>query len=60
MVLFLLPQSMAERCRSLDMLIGDLNQDLLTLCGIHQICYLCVSLLWSEVDLDFQIDVLAY
>lgn len=34
---------MAQRCRSVDMLSGDLNQELLPLCGVHQLCYLCVS-----------------
>lgn len=34
---------MAERCRGVDLLSGDLNQELLPLCGVHQLCYLCVS-----------------
>lgn len=44
-VLLYLPldQAMAERCRGVDLLSGDLNQELLPLCGVHQICYLCVS-----------------
>lgn len=36
-------ESMAERCRSVDLISGDLNQELMPLCGVHQICYLCVS-----------------
>lgn len=38
-------ESMAERCRSVDLISGDLNQELMPLCGVHQICYLCVSIL---------------
>ncbi|XP_037956989.1 DNA ligase 1 isoform X2 [Teleopsis dalmanni] len=36
-------ESMAERCRGVDLLSGDINQELLPICGVHQICYLCVS-----------------
>lgn len=36
-------ESMAERCRGVDLISGDINQELLPLCGVHQICYLCVS-----------------
>ena len=36
--------AMADRCRGVDLLSGDINQELLPICGIHQICYLCVSI----------------
>lgn len=36
--------AMEKRCRGVDLLSGDMQQDLLPVCGIHQICYLCVSL----------------
>lgn len=36
-------QSMEKRCRGVDLLSGDIQQELLPVCGIHQICYLCVS-----------------
>lgn len=32
-----------RRCRGIDILSGDLHQDLLQFCGIHQLCYMCVS-----------------
>lgn len=35
--------SMEKRCRGVDLLSGDMQQELLPVCGIHQICYLCVS-----------------
>lgn len=35
--------SMEKRCRGVDLLSGDMEQELLPVCGIHQICYLCVS-----------------
>ncbi|KAH8372249.1 hypothetical protein KR093_010772, partial [Drosophila rubida] len=44
-------ESMAERCRSVDLISGDLNQELLPLCGVHQICYLCGT---SQVACDYQ------
>ncbi|KAH8394808.1 hypothetical protein KR222_006454, partial [Zaprionus bogoriensis] len=44
-------ESMAERCRSVDVISGDLNQELLPLCGVHQICYLCGA---SQVACDYQ------
>lgn len=43
--------SMAQRCRDVDILSGDLNQELLPICGVHQICYLCGT---SPVSCDFQ------
>lgn len=36
--------AMADRCRGVDLLSGDINNELLSICGIHQICYLCVSI----------------
>lgn len=36
-------ETVAERCSSVEFLSGDINQELLPLCGVHQICYLCVS-----------------
>ncbi|XP_067633025.1 neurofilament medium polypeptide [Eurosta solidaginis] len=44
-------ESMAERCRGVDLLSGDINQELLPICGIHQICYLCGT---SQVACDYQ------
>ncbi|XP_068147040.1 myb-like protein X isoform X4 [Drosophila tropicalis] len=44
-------ESMAERCRGVDLISGDLNQELLPLCGVHQICYLCGA---SQVACDYQ------
>ncbi|XP_017961270.1 uncharacterized protein LOC108654453 isoform X3 [Drosophila navojoa] len=44
-------ESMAERCRSVDLISGDLNQELMPLCGVHQICYLCGA---SQVACDYQ------
>jgi len=41
-------ESMAERCRGVDLISGDINQELLPLCGVHQICYLCVSALCQK------------
>lgn len=35
--------AMEKRCRGIDLLSGDINQELLPVCGIHQMCYLCVS-----------------
>ena len=32
-----------RRCRGIDLLSGDLHQNLFKICGIHQLCYLCVS-----------------
>lgn len=43
--------SIAQRCRGVDLLSGDINQELLPICGIHQICYLCGA---STVTCDFQ------
>ncbi len=36
--------AMERRCRGIDILSGDLHQDLLQACGIHQLCYLCVNI----------------
>ncbi|XP_041448762.1 histone acetyltransferase KAT6A isoform X2 [Drosophila obscura] len=44
-------ESMAERCRGIDLISGDINQELLPLCGVHQICYLCGA---SQVACDYQ------
>ncbi|KAH8357379.1 hypothetical protein KR200_007293, partial [Drosophila serrata] len=44
-------ESMAERCRGVDLISGDINQELLPLCGVHQICYLCGA---SQVACDYQ------
>ncbi|XP_055379432.1 trichohyalin [Condylostylus longicornis] len=33
--------SMSERCRNVDILSGDIHQDLLPICGVHELCYLC-------------------
>lgn len=35
--------AMERRCRGIDILSGDLHQNLLETCGVHQLCYLCVS-----------------
>ncbi|XP_036332184.1 histone acetyltransferase KAT6B isoform X2 [Rhagoletis pomonella] len=44
-------ESMTERCRGIDVLSGDINQELLPICGIHQICYLCGT---TQVACDYQ------
>ncbi|XP_046809658.1 trichohyalin isoform X2 [Lucilia cuprina] len=44
-------ESMAERCRGVDLLSGDVNQELLPLCGVHQLCYLCGT---SQIACDYQ------
>lgn len=36
-------EMIAERCREVVTLSGDVQQELLPICGVHQICYLCVS-----------------
>lgn len=36
-------EAMEKRCRGVDLLSGDIHQELLPICGIHQLCYLCVS-----------------
>lgn len=35
--------NLEKRCKGVDALSGDLHQDLLPACGVHQLCYLCVS-----------------
>lgn len=35
--------TLEKRCRGVDVLTGDFNQNLLPACGVHQLCYLCVS-----------------
>lgn len=35
--------AMEKRCRGVDMLSGDMHQELLPICAVHQLCYLCVS-----------------
>lgn len=32
-----------KRCRKVEIMNGDIYGELLSVCGIHQICYLCVS-----------------
>ncbi|XP_073844952.1 uncharacterized protein isoform X1 [Musca autumnalis] len=44
-------ESMAQRCRGVDLLSGDVNQELLPLCGVHQLCYLCGT---SQISCDYQ------
>lgn len=34
--------AMETRCRGIDLLSGDMHQELLPVCGVHQLCYLCV------------------
>lgn len=36
--------AMEKRCRGIDILSGDIHQELLPICGIHQMCYLCVTI----------------
>lgn len=43
--------AMEKRCRGVDLLSGDMQQELLPVCGIHQICYLCGT---SQSSCDFQ------
>ncbi|GAB0094242.1 uncharacterized protein DMENIID0001_095020 [Sergentomyia squamirostris] len=40
-----------RRCRGVDLLSGDLQQDLLAVCEIHQLCYICGT---SVTACDFQ------
>lgn len=35
--------SIEKRCRNVDLLSGDIHQELLPICAVHQLCYLCVS-----------------
>ncbi|XP_053962238.1 uncharacterized protein LOC128865875 isoform X1 [Anastrepha ludens] len=44
-------ESIIERCRGVDLLSGDINQEFLPICGEHQICYLCST---SQVACDYQ------
>ncbi|XP_004535824.1 uncharacterized protein LOC101456487 [Ceratitis capitata] len=44
-------EMIAERCREVVTLSGDVQQELLPICGVHQICYLCGS---SQVACDYQ------
>lgn len=37
--------SIEKKCRGIDIMSGDSNQNLLEACGAHQLCYLCVSAL---------------
>nr|XP_014091091.1 glutamic acid-rich protein isoform X2 [Bactrocera oleae] len=43
-------EAMAERCSGVEFLSGDTNQDLLPICGVHQICYLCGT---SQIACDY-------
>lgn len=36
--------AMEKRCRGVDILSGDIHQELLPICAVHQLCYLCVSI----------------
>lgn len=35
--------TLEKRCRGVDVLTGDVHHNLLPACGVHQLCYLCVS-----------------
>lgn len=35
--------AMEKRCRAVNLLSNDVHQQFLPLCGVHQLCYLCVS-----------------
>ncbi|XP_063698646.1 zinc finger CCCH domain-containing protein 13 isoform X2 [Culicoides brevitarsis] len=43
--------NLEKRCKGVDALSGDLHQDLLPACGVHQLCYLCGS---TQSECDFQ------
>ncbi|XP_039969305.1 DNA ligase 1 [Bactrocera tryoni] len=43
-------EAMAERCSGIEFLSGDTNQNLLPICGVHQICYLCGT---SQMACDY-------
>lgn len=43
--------AMAERCRNVDLISGDIRQEFLPICGVHQLCYLCGT---SQTACDFQ------
>lgn len=42
--------ALERRCRGVDVLSGDIYQDLLPACGAHQLCYLCVSPTWPQLN----------
>ncbi|CAO1353473.1 unnamed protein product [Diamesa serratosioi] len=42
--------AMERRCRGIDILSGDLHQNLLETCGVHQLCYLCGE---SQAQCDY-------
>lgn len=42
--------NLEKRCKGVDALSGDLHQDLLPACGVHQLCYLCVSISEKSVQ----------
>lgn len=35
--------SIEKKCRGIDIMSGDSHLNLLEACGVHQLCYLCVS-----------------
>lgn len=39
----LILESIEKRCRGVDLLSGDIYQELLPICSGHQLCYICVS-----------------
>uniref|UniRef100_A0A336LNG4 CSON015037 protein n=1 Tax=Culicoides sonorensis TaxID=179676 RepID=A0A336LNG4_CULSO len=43
--------NLEKRCKGVDALSGDLHQELLPACGVHQLCYLCGT---SQSECDFQ------
>ncbi|XP_011196774.1 nucleolin isoform X2 [Zeugodacus cucurbitae] len=44
-------KSMVERCSGVEFLSVDTNQELLPICGVYQICYLCGT---SQMACDYQ------
>lgn len=43
--------ALERRCRGVDVLSGDIYQELLPACGVHQLCYLCGT---TQSVCDFQ------
>lgn len=55
--------AMERRCRGVDILSGDIHQELLPVCAAHQLCYLCVSIdipdlvtrnVWTYISCNFR------
>lgn len=38
-------ENIDEKCKNIAVLSGAVNSELLTLCNVHQLCHLCVSII---------------